>query len=91
MALPVPSDRFPAGGFVAGDRLLLVDTPPADADPPAGDPVTFSVTVVRVGAPDLNGVSMLDVTASQADGPAVAVRAATGRFALVLQPAGETP
>lgn len=47
VGLPVPADRLPAGGFAAGDHLLLVDTPPADADPPATDPVTIPVTVVR--------------------------------------------
>ena len=83
--LALASARIPAGGLAAGDRLLIVDTPPADADPPTTAPRTFEVTVARVGAPDLNGVSVVDVVAPEADGPAVAARAATGRFALVVQ------
>jgi hypothetical protein len=83
--LALASGRIPAGGLETGDRLLIVDTPPADADPPATAPRTFEVTVARVGAPDLNGVSVVDVVAPEADGPAVAARAATGRFALVVQ------
>jgi len=83
--LALASGRIPAGGLEAGDRLLIVDTPPADADPPATAPRTFEVTVARFGAPDLNGVSVVDVVAREADGPAVAARAATGRFALVVQ------
>jgi len=42
--------------------------------------------VARVGLPDLNGVSVIDVIAADDDGPALAARAATGRFALVVQP-----
>jgi hypothetical protein len=82
--------RIPAGGLVAGDRLLIVDTPPADADPPAGVPHTIGVTVARVGAPDLNGATVVDVITREGDGPSVAARAATGRFALVVQARGGT-
>jgi hypothetical protein len=82
--LPATADRLPASGLRAGDRLLVVDTPTQAADPPTEDPGTFEVVVARVGSPDLNGVSVVDVVASAADGPAIAARAATGRFALVL-------
>jgi hypothetical protein len=88
IGLSVPANRVPAGGLRARDRLLLVDTPSADADPPTRSPASFEVSVVRVGAPDLNGVSVVDVVAPTGDGPAVAVRAATGRFTLVVQPRG---
>jgi hypothetical protein len=88
--LAVAAKKIPAGGLVAGDRLLIVDTPPADADPPAGALHTIGVTVGRVGAPDLNGVVVIDVVAKDGDGPGVAARAATGRFALVVQARGGT-
>jgi len=84
--MAVGGERLPAGGLSAGDRLLIVDTPTADADPPSEPPRTFEVTVARVGLPDLNGVSVIDVIAADDDGPALAARAATGRFALVVQP-----
>lgn len=89
--LPVSSERLPASGLRAGDRLLVVDTPGAAADPPSDPPSSFAVTVTRLGAPDLNGVSVIDVVAAEADGPALAARAATGRFALVLVSHGEAP
>lgn len=82
--LPVPADRIPAGGLRAGDRLLVVDAPSAGSDPPVIEPKTFAVTVVRVGGPDLNGVRVLDAAAAESDGPGLATRAASGRFALVL-------
>ena len=85
--LPVPAGRMPAGGLRAGDRLLVVDAPPTGADPVAGAPSTFGAQVVRVGVPDVNGTIVIDVVAASAEGPALAMRAATGRFALVVLPA----
>lgn len=87
--MPVRSDRLPAGGLRAGDRVLVVDAPSVGADPSQVSPATFDATVVRVGQPDLNQVVVIDVAAAAADGPALATRAATGRFALaVLNPGG---
>ena len=87
--LSLSPSRIPAERLLAGDRLLVVDTPPQQADPPSAKPATFEVTVARVGAPDLNGAVVIDVVAAAGDGPALAARAATGRFALVVQPRGE--
>jgi hypothetical protein len=86
--LPVPGNRLPEDGLVAGARILVVDTPTADADPPTTAPATIEATVVSVGPADLNGVSVVDVTVAAGDGPALAARSVTGRFALVILPAG---
>lgn len=85
VGLPVPAGHLPAGGLTAGDRVLVVDTPPADADPPAGTPASIPAQVVRVGDADLNGQIVVDVTVEAGSGAALAVRAATGRFVLILQ------
>jgi hypothetical protein len=89
--LPVSTERLPASELAAGDRLLVVDAPAVAADPPKVAPASFKVTVVRLGSPDLNGLSVIDVVVAEADGPALAARAATGRFALVLQSRGVQP
>lgn len=89
--LPLTADRVPAGGLAAGDRLLVVDAPPQGADPLPGAPMSFDARVVRVGPPDVNGMVVADVVSSADDGPALATRAATGRFAIVVQPAQVTP
>ncbi|GAA3819590.1 SAF domain-containing protein [Cellulomonas soli] len=89
--LPLTADRVPAGGLAAGDRLLVVDAPPQGADPLPGAPMSFEARVVRVGPPDVNGMVVADVVTSAQDGPALATRAATGRFAIVVQPAQVTP
>lgn len=86
VGVAVPATRMPAGGLAAGDGILIVDTPAADADPPAGVPASITATVVRIGAADLNGVSVVDVTVAPGDGPALAARSATGRIAIVVQP-----
>ena len=86
--LAMPASRLPAGGLQPGDRILVIDTPPADADVPDTAPGSIGATVVRVGRADLNDVTVIDVTAATGDGPALAVRSATGRFALVVEPAG---
>ena len=86
--MPVPADRLPAGGLHAGDRVLVVDAPSVGADPPQVAPATFEVTVIRVGEPDMNRTIVVDVAADEADGPGLATRAATGRFALAVLDAG---
>jgi len=85
--LPIPADRMPAGGLSAGDRLLVVDAPPVGADPLPDAPSSFEAKVVRVGPSDVNGTAVVDVVASSGDGPTLATRAATGRFAIVVLPA----
>lgn len=84
--LSLPHARMPSSGLTPGDRLRVVDTPAADADPPTSPPSSIPALVVRVGARDLNGVSVIDVTVASGDGPALAARAATGRIAIVVQP-----
>lgn len=89
--LPLPADRFPAGGLAAGDRLLIVDAPPQGADPVQTAPEKFAARVVRAGPPDVNGLVVVDVVAAASDGPSLATRAATGRFAIVVEPAQVAP
>ncbi|MCL3862055.1 SAF domain-containing protein [Actinotalea sp. K2] len=86
--IAVPAKRLPAGGLVAGSRLEVVDTPTSRATAEGGAPPTtpraFTVEVVRLGEPDVNGVSMLDVVVEQGDGRGLAALVATEQFALVL-------
>ena len=88
VALAVPATRMPAGSLQPGDKVLVVNTPATDADVPTLPPSTIPATVVRLGQPDLNGVTVIDVTVTSTAGPALAARSATGRVAVVLQPRG---
>jgi hypothetical protein len=89
VVLALPPSRMPASRLVPGTPVLVVSTPTADADATStGAPPTIAATVVRVGTPDLNGVTTVDVTVPAGDGPALAARAATGRIAVVVRPAG---
>jgi hypothetical protein len=89
--IALPAERMPAGGLRAGDRVIAVDagtaadpTTPGVASVGSGVPAL----VVRVGAPDVNGTTVVDVTTTPGDGPWLAVAAANGRVALVVQPSG---
>ena len=85
--IAVPADRMPAGGLRAGDRILAVDAGSVGAEA-AGPGVPTAATVVRVGPADINGVTVVDVTTAAAAGPALAVAAANGHVAIVIQPSG---
>ncbi len=87
VGLAVAATRMPAGGLTAGDRVRVVSTPPRDADVPEEQPPSIAVAVLRLGEPDLDGVTVVDVVASPQDGPVLAAWSATGRIALVLEPA----
>ena len=87
--IAVPAERMPAGGLRPGDRILAVDSEAAGPD--AGVAVAASptaATVVRVGPADINGVTVVDVTTTAAAGPRLAVAAANGHVALVVEPTG---
>ena len=93
--IAVPADRLPAGGLVAGAHLEVVDTPTsrvvADGTVPQTTPRAFTVEVVRLGTPDVNGVSVLDVVVAEGDGRGLAALVATEEFALVLLAEGAAP
>jgi len=73
---------MPAGGLRAGDRILAVDVESEDSQ--SGIPVR----VVRVGSADVNGVTVVDVTTAASFGAPLAIAAASGHVALVVQPNG---
>ncbi len=91
----IPAERMPAQGLRAGDRILVV-SPESTAPGPGGDAGSAGgpaagvtpATVVRVGPPDVNGVSVVDVTTAPGAGPALAAASAAGQVALVVQPIG---
>lgn len=74
------AERMPAGGLQTGDRILAVPTQLP------GAPVSIPAVVERVGDVDINGVGVIDVTTAAQDGPRLAVAAAEGAVAIVVQP-----
>lgn len=86
--LALAANRLPVGGLHPGDTLLVVATPQPGQGTAATAPETTQVTVVRVGAADLNGMSVIDVVVDAAAGPALAGLSASGEIAVVLQPVG---
>jgi hypothetical protein len=88
VGLAVASGRMPTGQMAAGESVLVVETPSNDAEAVTGPPRTIRATVVRVAEPDLNGVTVVDVTVPSGDGAALAAVSATGRVAVVVEPRG---
>jgi hypothetical protein len=87
--IAVPAERMPAGGLRAGDRILAVDSEPAGTDAGVtGAASPTAATVVRIGPADINGVTVVDVTTTSAAGPRLAVAAANGHVALIVEPTG---
>jgi hypothetical protein len=82
---------MPTGQLLPGDSILVVETPANDAESATAPPRTFRASLVRVAEPDLNGVTVLDVTVDEGDGPALAALSATGRVAVVVEPREATP
>jgi hypothetical protein len=87
VGVAVKTSQMPNRPLQAGDQVLIVTTPPQNGDPPAGQQPTVAATVVAAGAPDDNGVRVVDVRVPAGTGPALAARAATGRIAIVIEPA----
>jgi hypothetical protein len=86
VGVAVSSGRMPTERLSAGDVVLVVETPANDGESPTDLPRTVRATVVRAGEPDVNGMTVVDVTVDDGDGPALAALSATGRIALVLEP-----
>ena len=87
--IAVPAERMPAGGLRAGDRILAVDSEPAGPDTAVSAAAApIPATVVRAGPADINGVTVVDVTTTAAARPRLAVSAANGHVALIVEPTG---
>lgn len=87
--IAVPAERMPAGGLRAGDRILAVDSETSESGSGAVSAAApTAATIVRVGPADINGVTVVDVTTAAAAGPALAVAAANGHVALIVEPNG---
>ena len=88
--IAMPAERMPAGGLRAGDRILAVDSEPTGPDTAAAvGAAPTPATVVRVGPADINGVTVVDVTTTATAGPRLAVAAANGHVALIVEPSRE--
>jgi hypothetical protein len=89
VVLGLPASRTPATGLHPGDQIMVVLTPSADAAAPDSVPDRIPAHVARVGDPDPNGITPVDVYTTYNDGATLATWAATGRIAIVVQPPGQ--
>jgi hypothetical protein len=95
VVLALPATRMPASGLHPGQHLLLVSTveaatasgsDAATSAAPAASVATADAIVIRVGGTDSSGITPVDVSVHDIDGPLWAGLAAAGRVALLVVP-----
>jgi hypothetical protein len=102
VGLPAKDSQLPATTLQPGTRVMVVSTGTANDGggsggsgatttggtilPPVG--TQTAATVITVGAADSTGISVVDVAVPAAQGPQLAVLAASGGFAVVFAPQG---
>jgi len=91
---PVKPSVLPASGLFPGDHVLIVATPGDQGQPGASDsqqlltgPVPGVVAAVS-NVPDQDGLDVVDLLVSKANGTAVAEQVSTGQFALIVTKRG---
>lgn len=83
VGLTISPGQAPSVPLQGGDRILVVDTPAAQDDPPAATPSSIAATVVSTQpVPDTDKL-IVDVTVPKDAALNLAARAATGRIAII--------
>lgn len=88
VAIALRPSQLPAQGLRAGDVVQVVSTPGEGGEVPTELPASVRATVLRVGEPDMDGLTVVDVQTPATDGAVLAARVATGRIALVVESPG---
>ena len=90
----VKPTALPASGLAPGDQVLIVATPgdqgqsgSSVGSPSLTAPVAATVEAVN-GAPDSDGLDVVDLLVSDTSGAAVAEQVSTGQFALIVTKRG---
>jgi hypothetical protein len=92
----VKPSELPASGLGDGDRVLVVSTPSSQGSATSGSasvpvPTRSVVGVVEAvsGAPDQDGLDVVDLLVPAALGPVLAKEASTGNIALIITSRGK--
>lgn len=89
VGVSVTSAQLPAYGLTSGDQVRIVDTPVAQGEPPADDPLSFKATVFTSKFDETNNAWVVDLVVPSSQAPSIAARAATQRVAIILDSLGE--
>jgi hypothetical protein len=84
VGVALTSAQLPAAVLQPGDRVRVVDTPPAQGEPPSTTPTTIPGEVASVVGPDDTGLTVVNLIVADERAADLAARVATGRVALVL-------
>lgn len=84
VGISLSANQMPTQSLRAGDQVRIVQTPPAQGEPPIEAPVTIGATVLSVEPSKSSDSVIVNVEVSSASAADLAARASTGRVALVL-------
>ncbi|GAA4898802.1 SAF domain-containing protein [Streptomonospora salina] len=87
-AIPLKPSQVPTSGLHRGDLIQVVSTPGQNGEATGEVPPSIATEVVRVGKPDADGLTVVDVEVESTDAPTLAARVATGRIAVVVNTPG---
>lgn len=87
VALPLKPGQYPAQGAVAGQAVVIVDTPGSAGSSADGEPINALIVDVDTMNPATQ-ITVLDVSVDAAEAATVARLASTGNLAVILLPAG---
>lgn len=77
--------QMPGESLLAGDVILIVDTPSAGEPPPSETPTAIEATVLQTHSRAEAEQVVVDVLVPRDEAPGLAARVATGRIAVALE------
>jgi hypothetical protein len=89
VGVSLSASQMPTVALNAGDKVRIVETPVSGGEPPAETPFDIPATVISTSANMTNDQTIVNVEVAMKDAGPLAARAATGRVAMVIDPAGE--
>ncbi|GAA1863533.1 hypothetical protein GCM10009751_21810 [Myceligenerans crystallogenes] len=87
VGIALAPNQMPRTALNAGDVVRIVETPVTGGDAPPEEPLSIPAVVVTSQAATIGDQTVVDVEVAKDKAAALAARAATGRVALVIDPA----
>lgn len=87
VGVTVTPAQMPSEPLTGGDKVLIIDTPVAQGEPPTQEPDSIQARVVSTAPVPDTGQTIINVTVADAEAASLAARVATGRIAVIVLPA----
>jgi hypothetical protein len=90
VGVTVTAAQMPSEPLTLGDKIMVVDTPTAQGEPPTQKPNSIEAVVVSTSAVPDTGQTVINVAVARDEAASLAARVATGRIAVIVLPADGT-